>query len=65
MDARIPQHLVEIDDRVIGLAGPDPAVDGLAFRLEVGGPEAGEWISLERVQRAAVEPSVPRRGRDR
>ena len=39
--ARITQQLVEINDRVVGPAGPNPMIDGLAFRLQIGRPEAG------------------------
>jgi len=44
--AQIPHQLVEIDDGVIRVARSDPLVDGLAFRLKSGCPEAGERVAL-------------------
>jgi hypothetical protein len=54
---RIAQQLVEANDGVISVAGPDPVVDGLAFRLESGRPEAGKRVSLSRRPNATSDAS--------
>src|SRR3712207_9567827 len=45
----------EVDDRVVGAARADPAVDLLALALVAGAVKA-QGVALERQDRAAVDP---------
>ena len=60
--ARIARDLVEIDHRVVGVAGPNPAVDGLPLRFADLGVIRG---AVERRQRRAEDLQAPARARAR
>ena len=51
---RIAQHPIEIYECIVGLARPNPVIDGLALCFHVGGPETGKRIAFNGIQCAAI-----------
>ncbi len=50
MVARIAQHPVEIYECVVGVARPNPVIDGLTLGFQLGRPQTGKRVPFNRVQ---------------